>query len=188
MRSCWACGSCSAERGIRQRYEHFFPAARQTTTHFAISFMRQKGSSVTDEGPGRTPFGFIVYSYQVKNKNFAKQPLQGSNRKRSAPNASAFYYFKKSTIFEKSSFASLKMAVYLFLTNLSAFVLLPLAALNPRHLFLFCPCRDSSAAFAPQASGYSLPHCRSRCRNGTFIVPLRSANANLTLCIYREYS
>ncbi|MFQ9858340.1 MAG: hypothetical protein ACLRYD_17845 [Ruminococcus callidus] len=101
--------------------------------------MRLKGSSVTDEGPGRTPFGFIVYSYQVKNKNFAKQPLQGSNRKRSAPNASAFYYFKKSTIFEKSSFASLKMAVYLFLTNLSAFVLLPLAALNPRHLFLFAP-------------------------------------------------
>ena len=166
----------------------FFPAARQTTTHFAISFMRQKGSSATDEGPGRTPFGFIVYSYQVKNKNFAKQPLQGSNRKRSAPNASAFYYFKKSTIFEKSSFAFLKMAVYLFLTNLSAFVLLPLAALNPRHLFLFCPCRDSSAAFAPQAAGCILPHCRSRCRNGAFIVPLCSTNANLTLCIYREYS
>ena len=143
----------------------FFPAARQTTTHFAISFMRQKGSSATDEGPGRTPFGFIVYSYQVKNKNFAKQPLQGSNRKRSAPNASAFYYFKKSTIFEKSSFAFLKMAVYLFLTNLSAFVLLPLAALNPRHLFLFCPCRDSSATFAPQAAGCILPHCRSRCRS-----------------------
>ena len=132
----------------------FFPAARQTTTHSALRFMKQKGSSATDEDPGRTPFGFIVYSYQVKNKNFAKQPLQGSNRKRSAPNASAFYYFKKSTIFEKSSFASLKMAVYLFLTNLSAFVLLPLAAPNPRHLFLFCPCRDSSAAFAPQAAGY----------------------------------
>ena len=188
MRSCWACGSCSAERGIRQRYERLFSCCPANTTHSALRFMRQKGSSATDEDPGRTPFGFIVYSYQVKNKNFAKQPLQGSNRKRSAPNASAFYYFKKSTIFEKSSFASLKMAVYLFLTNLSAFVLLPLAAPNPRHLFLFCPCRDSSAAFAPQAAGYSLPHCRSRCRNGAFIVPLCSTNANLTLCIYREYS
>ena len=155
---------------------------------YGFSIKLKKGGSVTDECPGRAPFGFIVCSYQVKNKNFAKQPLQGSNRKRSAPNASAFYYFKKSTIFEKSSFAFLKMAVYLFLTNLSAFVLLPLAALNPRHLFLFCPCRDSSATFAPQAAGCILPHCRSRCRNGAFIVPLCSTNANLTLCIYREYS
>ena len=145
---------------------------------YGFSIKLKKGSSVTDEDPGRAPFGFIVYSYQIKNKSFAKQPLQSSNCKRSAPNASAFYYFKKSTIFEKSSFVSLKMAVYLFLTNLSAFVLLPLAALNPRHLFLFCPCRGSSAAFAPQAAGHSLLHCRSHCRNGAFIVPLCSTNAN----------
>ena len=50
----------------------YFPAARQT---FGLRFMKQKGSSVTDECPGRAPFDFIVCSYQVKNKNFAKQPL-----------------------------------------------------------------------------------------------------------------
>ena len=143
---------------------------------YGFSIKLKKGSSVTDEGPGRTPFGFIVCSYQVKNKNFAKQPLQGSNRKRSAPNASAFYYFKKTTIFEKSSFAFLKMAVYLFLTNLSAFVLLPLAALNPRHLFLFGPCRSEAPPSCCRKTVLSL-----KSPTGAFIVPLRSTNANLSL-------
>ena len=50
---------------------------------YGFSIKLKKGSSVTDEDPGRAPFGFIVYSYQVKNKSFAKQPLQSSNRKRS---------------------------------------------------------------------------------------------------------
>ena len=140
-------------------------------------YKAKKGSSVTDEGPDRAPFGFIVCSYQVKSKNFAKQPLQGSNRKRSTPNASAFYYFKFTHNLRKVLFCLPEDGSISFSNNLSAFVLLPLAAPNPRHLFLFCPCRDSSAAFAPQAAGYSLPHCRSHCRNGAFIVPLCSTNA-----------
>ena len=109
LRSCWACGFCSAERGIRQRYEHLLSAARQTTTHFAMSFMRQKGSSVTDEDPDRTPFGFIVP--RAHKHRYSLQWSLSRKRQRTFPfpvrsRWIAFFTYPSFSPYQQATFAS----------------------------------------------------------------------------------